>query len=73
MLKCDGCQGMMTSDELMELVKLCGATHTTDSHFSRLQSGLIRVVLCEKEYLISRKEIYEKCVHAGVHFVTPEW
>ncbi|CAF0932139.1 unnamed protein product [Adineta ricciae] len=73
MLKCDGCQGMMNSDELIELVKLCGAKYTTDSHFSRLQPGNIRVVLCEKEYLASRKEVYEKCVQAGVHFVTPEW
>ncbi|UJR26682.1 hypothetical protein I4U23_007999 [Adineta vaga] len=73
MLKCDGCQGMMNNDELIELVKLCGAKYTTDSHFSRFQSGIIRVVLCEKEYLINRKEVYEKCVQAGVHFVTPEW
>ena len=73
MLKCDGCQGMMNSDELIELVKLCGAKYTTDSHFSRLQPGNIRVVICEKEYLASRKEVYEKCIQAGVHFVTPEW
>ncbi|CAF0968264.1 unnamed protein product [Adineta steineri] len=73
MLKCDGCQGLMNNDELIEMIKLCGAKYTTDSHFSRFQAGLKRVVLCEKEYLINRKEIYEKCIHAGVYFVTPEW
>jgi hypothetical protein len=72
-LKCDGCQEMLNNDELIELIKLSGAKHTTDSHFSRLQTGIIRVVLCEKEYLINRKEMYEKCFHAGVHFLTPEW
>ncbi len=73
MLKCDGCQEMLNHDELLELVQLSGAKLTRDSHFSRLQTGLIRVVLCEKEYLINRKEMYEKCLHAGVHFLTPEW
>ena len=73
MLKCDGCQEMLNHDELIELVQLSGAKLTRDSHFSRLQTGLIRVVLCEKEYLINRKEMYEKCLHAGVHFLTPEW
>ncbi|CAF4411322.1 unnamed protein product [Rotaria sp. Silwood2] len=73
MLKCDGCQEMVNNDELIELVKLSGAKHTTDSYFSRLQTDLIRIVLCEKEYLINRKEIYDKCVHIGVHFLTPEW
>jgi hypothetical protein len=73
MLKCDGCQEMLNHDELLELVQLSGAKLTRDSHFSRLQTGLIRVVLCEKEYLINRKEMYDKCLHAGVHFLTPEW
>ena len=73
MLKCDGCQDMMNNDELIELVRLSGAKHMRDSHFSRLQTGLVRVVLCEKEYLINRKAMYDKCVRAGVHFLTPEW
>ena len=73
MLKCNGCQEMMNNDELIELVQLSGAKHTTDSHFSRLQTGVTRVVLCEKEYLINRREMYEKCIHAGIHFLTPEW
>ena len=73
MIKCDGCQEMMNTEELIELVQLSGARHTTDSHFSRSQTGIIRVVLCEKEYLIHRQDMYEKCIHAGVHFLTPEW
>ncbi len=73
MLKCDGCQEMLNNDELIELVRLSGAKYTTDSHLSRLQTDLIRIVLCEKEYLINRKEMYDKCVHVGVHFLTPEW
>jgi hypothetical protein len=72
-LKCDGCQEMLDNDELIELVQLSGAKYTTDSHFSRLEIGRKRVVLCEKEYLINRKEMYEKCIQAGVHFLTPEW
>ena len=40
MLKCNGCQEMMNNDELIELVQLSGAKHTTDSHFSRLQTGI---------------------------------
>ena len=73
MLKCNGCQEMMNNDELIELVQLSGAKHTTDSHFSRLQTGVIRIVLCEKEYLINRREMYEKCINVGIHFLTPEW
>jgi hypothetical protein len=73
MLKCDGCQQMLNNNELIELVQLSGAKYTTDSHFSRFQIGIKRIVLCEKEYLINRKEIYKKCFHAGVHFLTPEW
>ncbi|CAF1434319.1 unnamed protein product [Rotaria sp. Silwood1] len=73
MLKCNGCQEMMNNDELIELVQLSGAKHTTDSHFSRLQIGITRIVLCEKEYLINRREMYEKCIQAGIHFLTPEW
>jgi hypothetical protein len=69
----DGCQEMMNNDELIELVRLSGATHTRDSHFSRSQTGVTRVVLCEKEYLVHRREMYEKCIQAGVHFLTPEW
>ena len=72
-LKCDGCQEMLTNDELIELVQLSGAKHTTDSHFSRFQTGVTRIVLCEKEYLINRREMYEKCIQAGIHFLTPEW
>ncbi|CAF2044351.1 unnamed protein product [Rotaria magnacalcarata] len=73
MLKCDGCQKLMNNNELIELVKLSGAKHTIESYFSRLQTGLIRIVLCEKEYLVQRKEIYEKCIHIGIHFLSPEW
>ncbi|CAF1935180.1 unnamed protein product [Rotaria magnacalcarata] len=73
MLKCNGCQEMMNNDELIELVQLSGAKHTTDSHFARIQTGITRIVLCEKEYLINRREMYEKCIHAGIHFLTPEW
>lgn len=73
MLKCNGCQEMMNNDELIELVQLSGAKHTTDSHFARIQTGITRVVLCEKEYLINRREMYEKCINAGIHFLTPEW
>ncbi|CAF0873308.1 unnamed protein product [Adineta steineri] len=73
MLKCNGCQEMMNNDELIELVQLSGAKHTTDSHFSRLQTHITRIVLCEKEYLINRREMYEKCIHSGIHFLTPEW
>ena len=73
MLKCNGCQEMMNNEELIELVQLSGAKHTTDSHFSRLQTGIQRIVLCEKEYLINRREMHDKCLHAGVHFLTPEW
>ena len=73
MIKCDGCQEMMNTDELIELVQLSGAKYTTDSHISRSQTGITRIVLCEKEYLIHRKEMYEKCIRAGVHFLTPEW
>ncbi|CAF0848157.1 unnamed protein product [Didymodactylos carnosus] len=73
MIKCDGCQDMMNNDELIELVRLSGANYTTDSHFSRISRSVIRVVLCEKEYLHNRKEMYDKCVKVGVHFLTPEW
>lgn len=73
MIKCDGCQEMMNTDELIELVQLSGARYTTDSHFSRSQTGIIRIVLCEKEYLVHRQDMYEKCIQAGVHFLTPEW
>ena len=73
MIKCDGCQEMMNTEELIELVQLSGAKHTTDSHFSRSQTGITRIVLCEKEYLMHRQEMYDKCIHAGVHFLTPEW
>ncbi|UJR22406.1 hypothetical protein I4U23_025467 [Adineta vaga] len=73
MLKCNGCQEMMNNEELIELVQLSGAKHTTDSHFSRLQPGITRIVLCEKEYLINRREMYEKCINSGIHFLTPEW
>ncbi|CAF4271225.1 unnamed protein product [Rotaria socialis] len=73
MLKCDGCQKLMNNNELIELVKLSGAKHTIESYFSRLQTDLTRIVLCEKEYLVQRKEIYEKCIHIGIHFLSPEW
>ncbi|CAF0935322.1 unnamed protein product [Rotaria sordida] len=73
MLKCNGCQEMVNNDELIELIKLSGAKYTTDSYISRLQTDSTRIVLCEKEYLINRKEIYDKCIHIGVHFLTPEW
>ena len=73
MIKCDGCQEMMNTEELIELVRLSGAKHTTDSHFSRSQTGITRIVLCEKEYLMHRQEMYNKCIHAGVQFLTPEW
>ncbi|CAF0888786.1 unnamed protein product [Didymodactylos carnosus] len=73
MIKCDGCQDMMNNDELIELVQLSGAHYTMDSHFSRISRSIIRVVLCEKEYLRNRKEMYDKCVKVGVHFLTPEW
>ncbi|CAF1031540.1 unnamed protein product [Adineta ricciae] len=73
MLKCNGCQEMMNNEELIELVQLSGAKHTTDSHFSRLQPGITRIVLCEKEYLMNRREMYEKCIQSGIHFLTPEW
>lgn len=73
MLKCDGCQNMLTNDELIELIHLSGAKPVTDSHFSRWQTDIQRIVLCELEYLIHRREMYQKCVQAGVHFLTPEW
>ena len=73
MLKCDGCQEMLNNEELIELIHLSGAKLIRDSHFTRSQTDRIRVVLCEKEYLIPRQEMYEKCLHAGVHFLTPEW
>lgn len=72
-LKCNGCQEMMNNDELIELVQLSGAKYTTDSYFSRLQTGITRLVLCEKEYLTHRQEMYDKCIQAGIHFLTPEW
>jgi len=72
-IKCDGCQDMLNNDELIELIQLSGAKYTPDSHFSRLETHLIRIVLCEKDYLINRKEMYEKCLQAGIHFLTPEW
>lgn len=72
-LKCNGCQDMMNNDELIELVQLSGAKYTTDSYFSRAQTGTTRIVLCEKEYLTHRREMYEKCMQVGIHFLTPEW
>lgn len=73
MLKCTGCQKLINNNELIELIKLTGAKYTTESYFSRMQTSLIRIVLCEKEYLINRKEIYDKGIHFGIHFLTPEW
>lgn len=73
MLKCEGCQNMLNNNELAELIQLSGGKYMTDSHFSRWQPGIHRIVLCEREYLIHRREMYEKCVQSGIHFLTPEW
>lgn len=73
MLKCEGCQNILNNNELAELIQLSGGKYMTDSHFSRWQPGIYRIVLCEREYLIHRREMYEKCVQSGIHFLTPEW